>query len=446
MSLAQYELVEAAARGGRSANVVHGCDMRDGRLACGTATGTILVLEIPPSRSEQSNPPASGAGGASAGEAALDISDGPAAAAIIELRGHAKVCSFLSLSAGALRLFTASLDKSVRLWSLPDGACLQTIKAGTPVLQLALLPADAPAGTERVLLGCGDGTVRNWDPSCKKEKKALTTLRFVHREYVGELRTTSDGDRLLSCSRDGALQLWKRDAKAGFVPEPEAKPAAELADYWRVNLLPHGLVGINTRGGVHLWRKGASAPAVLVEDGLSSTLLDSPADSVAWNDEAEAMRAAATPAITTAAGANTTTADATAETTTDAVSPKPPMLIAFLGMRLAAGGSGGRNGGGTTLELHVLRCKVPAADAGSDAPPSAPSVDQGGGASGSAAASAAGGWERWHSVADDEGVTIDAALQKRLSLMEEVAHKAGRQLEESTVRAFIRKCIEKSVG
>ena len=123
-----------------------------------------------------------------------------------ELSGHSRVVGFLRLGDGARRLYSSSLDKSVRLWSLPDGACLQTVKAGTPVLQIALLPADASsdgsdgAVTQRVLMGCGDGLVRLWDPSCKKANRALTTLRFAHKEYVGELRLASDATRTQSIS------------------------------------------------------------------------------------------------------------------------------------------------------------------------------------------------------------------------------------------------------
>ena len=84
-----------------------------------------------------------------------------------------------------------------------SAAALQMVKAGTPVLQLVLLPTpstkekrEEEAG--RAVLGCADGTVRLWDPRCRKANKALTPLKFTHKDYVGELRLAGDGPRTLS--------------------------------------------------------------------------------------------------------------------------------------------------------------------------------------------------------------------------------------------------------
>ena len=189
ISLAAYDKSEHLVGGGntgRGSNVVHGCDFCSDVLACGTVTGLVLVIQLQ---------------GASA--AATPPAAPPPPPPILELAGHSKVVGFLRLGAGATRLFTSSLDKSVRLWSLPDGACLQMVKAGTPVLQLVLLPTpstkekrEEEAG--RAVLGCEDGTVRLWDPRCRKANKALTPLKFTHKDYVGELRLAGDGPRTLS--------------------------------------------------------------------------------------------------------------------------------------------------------------------------------------------------------------------------------------------------------
>jgi len=66
---------------------------------------------------------------------------------------------------------------------------------------------------------------------------------------------------------------------------------------------------------------------------------------------------------------------------------------------------------------------------------------------GAGAAPAVGyvGWERWRSVASEEGVEIDAMVQQKLGMMETVAASAGRELGEATVRAFLKKCVVKDL-
>ena len=47
--------------------------------------------------------------------------------------------------------------------------------------------------------------------------------------------------------------------------------------------------------------------------------------------------------------------------------------------------------------------------------------------------------EHCEEIAVEEGVIPDEALEKRVATMEAVAAKAGRVLEEASVRAFIKR-------
>ena len=394
-SLARYASA-VRANSGRGSNVVHGCDVRDGVLAGGTASGLVLLARL-----EDGATGAAGASGAA----------GSSAGVFRELSGHAKVVGFLRLGPAATRLYTSSIDKSVRVWSLPDGACVQTIKAGTPVLQLALLPpssAAAPAAAggaaaaeHRVLFGCGDGTLKLWDPCCRKASKALTTLRYAHDDYVGELRVAPDGARALSVSKKGQLQLWKSDAKHGLVPEPAAIPAAErLTSYWRVEILRSGLAGITPRGGLDLWRWGTREPERLAAEWVEASMLDAPSDSMCL----EAAAGAAAPG-----GASVLFAGIAAP-----APGAPPALGVF-----------SCHADTTASPTRTARPPPPAAAA--DAPPG----------------TAGGAWGRWQAVAAEECMAADAELmaelQARLEKMELVAAAAGRELGEASVRACLRK-------
>ena len=389
---------------GRAANIVHGCDILGSTLALGTSSGLVLIMDMEASTTTK------------------------------ELAGHTKVVAFMRL-APKQHLFTSSLDKSVRLWELAGGSCLHIVKVGTPVLQLALLPPSDD--NTKVLMGCGDGTVRLWDPACKKTSRALTTLRFAHKDYVGEIRLTDDASRLLSCSRDGHIQTWRADGKHGFVPAADLLPGRETGDDgWRVDLTSHGLVSITRRGGVHLWRPAANEPLRLLEESFGVPMAESPCDSAA---------AAELPG-----GDDTTT-----------------LRVAFIGVRATPGGSGGM-----AVELHVARLTIPAAstEGASDAQAGGSDVGEGhsasaatageggggataggggshglGGSSGGTPSSVPTGWTRWCALAAEEGVTMDAALQQRLVMMEHVAANTGRELAEATVRAFLRRSMVKEI-
>ena len=446
VSLAKYSSLNNGT--GRGANVVHGCDLRDGVLACGIASGLALVMRIddPIDALETSAPDVTDAAASSNAAASTAVRSAPA---ISELSGHGKVCAFLRLGAGAKRLYTSSLDKSVRLWSLPDGACLQHVKAGTPVLQIALLPSDddrTNSSGERVLIGCGDGTVRLWDPACKKANRALSTLRYAHKDYVGELRLTSDACRLLSCSRDGSVQLWQRDAKHGFVPLPDVLPRTGLGGAsWRVELTSTGLLGITARGGVQLWRPGASEPLHLGEEAFDVPMAEHSCDSSVLSVAPEALVAT----------------KEQAGSATDGGAPEEEKLrVVFVGLRpvgrgAAAHGDIDSTSSGTSqvLELHSATIRIPlegvgtepmAAGSAAGATDTAAITSSVGQESGLAGALPAG-WDRWRAVAADEGLTIDAMLQQKLVMMESVAASAGRELSEATVRAFMRRSAASSM-
>ena len=139
--------------------------------------------------------------------------------------------SKISLALGlSLRILKFDVLGAAGLLSgeLPAGVPLQTVKVGTPVIALEIIP-DAAAAEAQLLLGGGDGTVRLWTPACRKASKALATLKYIHDEYAGILRLSPDGGRLLSYSRSGQLQLWRRGkggvkkAKPSRSPPPAAR-------------------------------------------------------------------------------------------------------------------------------------------------------------------------------------------------------------------------------
>jgi len=287
-------------------------------------------------------------------------------------------------------------------------------------------------------MGCHDGTVRVWEPGCRKASKALRTLRFQHDSYVGSLQLNVDGTRLLTCGRSGQLQLWRRHDREKWAPHPEELPrtaagavAPGVAGAWRLDLISRGLLAVTAAGGVDFWAWGARAAVRLRPDALASQLLDQPAESFVHEEEGRAVddRVVHVPPGGEAAPPG---GEAAARAT-----------LVIAGLR-RGGASGEAGAAAFCLELH--RC------VGLPLPPLPPLPPIGGGAppapSGDGAAAAAGGseavlvaaeWEAWRGLAIEEGVPPDDELRQQLLKMTRVAEATGRPLSDETVRNFLRR-------
>jgi len=371
-SLARYNT--GAAASGRGANVLHGLDVRAGCLVGGTASGSVLHVEL-------------GAGGGSSDDAEP---------AVHELNGHTKVVSCVQLACcdgddGPQLAYSSSLDKTVRQWSLRDRACLQVVKAGTAVLAITLLPPSphGPRGAS-LLMGCNDGTVRMWvESGGKKAARAVSTLRHQHDSYVGALQLSSDGERLLSCSRSGQLQLWRRHEKEGFAADADGlqpSAAANVADAWRLDVLSSGLLAVSAAGGVCYWAWGARAAQPLRPDALASSLLDQPCESHVEEDAARPGRA----------------------------------TLVFAGLRRATEAAEAATAEAAMLCLEVHRC----ADLRIGEEPGATDAFD---------------WPQMRALALELDVAPDDDLQQQLLKMARVAQATGRELSESTVRTFLQR-------
>ena len=391
--------LEQAAGGvsaGRGANVLHGIDVRDGYLAASTANGLVLLGEL---------------AGAPLDGAPWDQS------ALAELAGHTKAVGFMRIHGEAGSLYTSSFDRTVRQWSLASRSCLQTVKVGTPALQLALVPG--PASTaDKLLVGCGDGSIRVWDTGARKASKALLMLsRFSHDEYVGKLQLSGDGERLLSCSRNGQLQLWRRDEKAGYVPDSAELLALLPPEAWLLELTPQGVLEMTARGGVRLWDWQLHTRACGAQEPKRSAMLESPSESACIASGPEGC-------TVVVAGVRTQDAAGSAPATGDKLELQVLRLRGTFGAAANAAPPAATLGQGKQPSDGTWDAAAPPAPAPSAIAPAVP---------------ASGSWERWRSLAVEEGVLIDAGLEDRLAKMEAVASAAGRDLNEVTVRAFLRK-------
>ena len=115
------------------------------------------------------------------------------------LEGHEDVVSCVRAGASGDLLYSASWDKTARVWR--DGACVLTLK-GHDKAVWSVLPLDDAEG--RVLTASADRTIKLWDG----QTGAVSKTYEGHQDVVRDLALVA-GVGFLSGSNDGTVRLWE---------------------------------------------------------------------------------------------------------------------------------------------------------------------------------------------------------------------------------------------
>lgn len=128
---------------------------------------------------------------------------------LLALPGHAGVVTQVEFSPDGRRLLTASGSEGVmRVWSLPDGNIVRTLRIQGTGLQTGTFCGSG----SRVASGGGDGAARLWDVETASAPAVLAT-NYGRLDVVS---CNSDGSLLLAGGRSGRAGIW-RWSDAGMV-------------------------------------------------------------------------------------------------------------------------------------------------------------------------------------------------------------------------------------
>jgi WD40 repeat protein len=112
------------------------------------------------------------------------------------LAGHAASIHSIRFSAESARLFSASEDKTVRVWDVASGAGVAVVQAGSPLSALAL-----SADGAQIITGGADGAIITWRlPGAAGSPIALPSVAKT-------LAKSADGKRLAYAGDDGAAHI-----------------------------------------------------------------------------------------------------------------------------------------------------------------------------------------------------------------------------------------------
>ncbi|MFK8184655.1 MAG: NB-ARC domain-containing protein [Phormidesmis sp.] len=125
------------------------------------------------------------------------------------LEGHQNWVMSVAFSPDGTQLVSGSADRTVKVWDVQTGECLQTLEGhGHGIWSVAF----SPDGT-RIVSGSADLTIRLWDaPTKNRAGKPLKALKG-HEHGVWTVAFSPDGKTLASGSADQTVRIW--DAATG---------------------------------------------------------------------------------------------------------------------------------------------------------------------------------------------------------------------------------------
>jgi WD40 repeat protein/Cdc6-like AAA superfamily ATPase len=128
------------------------------------------------------------------------VSYNPNPARMRVLEGHTDVVKCVSITSDGNRVISGSQDKTLRIWDLESGRCINTLEGHTDDVECVSITPDG----DKAISGSRDKTLRVWDV---ENGKCLNILEG-HTRSILCVNITADGSAAISGSQDSTLRLW----------------------------------------------------------------------------------------------------------------------------------------------------------------------------------------------------------------------------------------------
>ena len=116
------------------------------------------------------------------------------------LSGHTSAVNYLAISPDSKTLFSASADKTIKVWNIETGEQLRTLKGHTSSVNHLKISSDG----QILFSASADKTIKIWDVATSKEIRTLPG----HISFVNALVISPDGETLFSGSADKTIKVW----------------------------------------------------------------------------------------------------------------------------------------------------------------------------------------------------------------------------------------------
>ena len=155
------------------------------------------------------------------------------------MEGHSGWVYSVALSADGKRALSGAHDRTVKLWDLETGACLNTMEGHSGSVWSVALSADG----KRALSGAGDRTVKLWD----LETGACLNTMEGHSDSVEFVEFTNSGQQICSSARNGVVRIWSASEETDTVKNA----IAENRLYTNAKIVLLGESGVGKSGLAH---------------------------------------------------------------------------------------------------------------------------------------------------------------------------------------------------
>jgi eukaryotic-like serine/threonine-protein kinase len=155
-----------------------------------------------------------------------DASDG---VMLFTLSGHKNFVAIARFSPDGERIATSGLDNEALIWNARTGELLSTLKGAER--RVTNLEFNPDLGVSRVLTTSADNVLRLWDPSGPFGREVLQITRDSRLIYA---TWSPDGRTILSCWKDGVVQLYKTIPMDAFAEITDADDMVDRVEQWRV--------------------------------------------------------------------------------------------------------------------------------------------------------------------------------------------------------------------
>jgi WD40 repeat protein len=133
--------------------------------------------------------------------------------------GHHADVRGVAITPAATRVFSGSLDGTVRVWDIGSGQCVKVLEHGSPVHAIAL-----SADGSRLLSGTADGKIHRWDTNTFEDR-----VIYQNSGPVNCLACDGDFSRTVWGGDSGELTLWDLQSGTGRPLAGHSRPIMAVA-------------------------------------------------------------------------------------------------------------------------------------------------------------------------------------------------------------------------
>ncbi|PSS13625.1 Myosin heavy chain kinase [Actinidia chinensis var. chinensis] len=146
---------------------------------------------------------------------------------------------------------SVSWDKCLKIWSVPDFRCVQSIKAHDDAINAVVVSID---GT--IYTASADRRIKVWGRPPGERKYALIATLEKHKSAVNALAVNGDGTALFSGACDRSILVWEREDSANNMVVTGALRGHTKAILCLINVSDLLFSGSTDRT-VRIWRRGS---------------------------------------------------------------------------------------------------------------------------------------------------------------------------------------------